>query len=374
MVRDHQIGIVSPHDFVVEQGEPISSAEVLADPRFTFYCFDPGNKAALFVEGRDPAATDRAPFYYQGQIDQAEGLVSMPLDEFHRVAKQIPPPPAHLIFVHSVGRCGSTLMSKVLQAVPGVHSLSEPDDLTQLVLLRTTREASEEWVRAALASSIRWRCKVRTGVPARFVAIKPRSEVMVLGDLLGELYPEARHFFLYRNAVAWMRTIYRTFRGERDLYDNDLNRQMEEGWARMLPLVRDLRVPEAPMNPIQIRILGWSTCMEGYLRLCSGDLALCAARFEDLTADPVGILRQFFRFCEIEDVDWSAVDEVLSRDSLAGTIYDREERAKQTRELTDALVQDIYDVLASRPLLGSPDLVLPKTLRLEEPPLSGLMR
>jgi hypothetical protein len=145
---------------------------------------------------------------------------------------------------------------------------------------------SDDWIREALASSIKWRSKPRIGPPAEFVAIKSRSEVLVLADLIGSCFPTAKHFFLYRDAISWMRTIFRGFNADRDVYDCERNKKMEDSWARMLPLVRDLRNEGEPLNPVQIRILGWATCMEAYLELSDMGLSLCAARFEDITADP----------------------------------------------------------------------------------------
>jgi len=360
--RANPIHVVKPADFVTEPADEIEPESLVNDPRFTLYCFDPENQAALFVESNDPAAVDKAAFYYQGQVDHAVGLVSMPLEAFHRVALEIPKPPKGVIFIHSVGRCGSTLVSKVLEAVPAVHSLSEPDDLTQLVNLSNTGGFTNEWVRECLASSLRWRGKPRFGPSADFLAIKSRSEVMVLADSLGDLFPEAKHFFLYRNALSWMGTLFRGFPADRDVYDEELNRKVEDGWAKTIPLVTELRRPDKPMNPVQVRVLAWITCMEGYLKLRQMDIPTCAARFEDITADPKAVLEPFFQFCGIDDVDWSAMEEVLSRDSQAGTIYDRDLRRQYTRELTEDLRQDIRSLIASRPGLQVPDVVLPGTI------------
>ena len=82
----------------------------------------------------------------------------------------------------------------------------------------------------------------------------------------------------------------------------------------------------------------------------------------DLTSQPVPVLEQFFAFCGIDQVDWNAIHEILGRDSQAGTIYDREERRKLSRELTDELVQDARNVIATRATLGVPDVILPGTL------------
>lgn len=362
--RDHPVAGVNPEDFATECGPEIDPEEVLRDPRYTLYCFDRKNGTAIFVECEDPAAIDRAAFYYQAQVEHAIGLVAMPLATFHRIGEEIPEPPRGLIFIHSVGRCGSTLLSKVLETVPGIQSLSEPDDLTQLVHSRAGEGASDEELRPLIASSTRWRGKPRVGTPAECVAIKTRSEVLVLADLIGTSFPQAKHFFLYRDAVAWMRTLFRGWPLDRDIYDEALNRKMEEGWARTLPIFRDYQRSEGPMNPIQIRILAWITCMEGYLQLLDLGIPIRAARFEDLRQDPLDILEQFFVFSQIANVDWDVIREVLSRDSQAGTVYDREQRYKQNRVLPPELEQDLRDVIATRPLLRTPDIIVPGTFSL----------
>ena len=356
------IAIVGPTDFVTEPAGEIDADEILRDPRFSLYCFDPANDSVLFVEVKDVEAVERAPFYYQGQREQACHLASMPFSMFVAMAKTIPPPPKSLIFVHSVGRCGSTLVSKVLESVPSVHSLSEPDDLTQLARTCLKGEWPEAMMQDALAASVAWRCKPRPGVPFAHVAIKPRAEVLTMADLLGRAFPTARHFFLYRDGLAWMRTIFRGVPPERNVYDEEINRRWERGWADTLPLVAEFLDEDHPKNIVQIRILGWASAMEAYLKLAAMPIPTCAARFEDLTERPEPILRQILDFCLIEDVDWDAIRDVLGRDSQAGTVYDREARSKLNREMTEELVQDLYTMLASRPLLGRPDVRLPNTI------------
>lgn len=362
VTRPHPIHIVSPTDFKVDAGNEISPEQVWLDPRFSLYCVDPENDRVLFVETNDPESVDRAAFYYQAQVQYATGLVSMSTSEFHAIAARTAEPPKGLIFVHSVGRCGSTLLSKVLAGIPSLHSLSEPDDLTQMVTLRGKESCSDEWLRKMIISSVRWRCKPRIGGPFEAVAIKTRSEVLVLGDLIGECFPYGKHIYLYRNAVSWMATMFRNFSPDREIYDDELNQKMEESWARMLPLVRELRRQEKPMNPVQIRILAWITCMESYLGLRGMGVPMIAVRFEDLTTHPIPILKQVLEFCESYDVDWTVVHEVLGRDSQAGTMYDREERQKQNRVMTEDLILDLKNMVEARPLLGSPSVILPGTI------------
>jgi hypothetical protein len=342
IARPHPIGLVSPADFVLGERAPFEESKLLIDPRYSLYCFDLANDSALFVECPDPEQLERAAFFYQAQAAQAVAVISLPLRSFHRLAEEIPR--KEVIWVHSVGRCGSTLMSKVLATVSGILSLSEPDDLTQLL------QVERSLVPSLMQSSMRWR-----GLGDRpVVAIKTRSEVIILADVIADLFPDAKHLFLYRNGVDWMNTLYRAWPEERDFYDKELNLQMAERWAETVPLVREY----SDLNPVGIRMLAWISCMEGFLRLRERRLDTLAVRFEDMVQQPRPTLAKVFEFLGVAKADWSEIEQVLGQDSQAGTVYDREERYKSKRELTEELRREIYELVATRPLLGSPYVVL----------------
>jgi hypothetical protein len=360
--RQHPIPVVQPTDYTTEPAEAIEPEVVRDDPHFTLYCFDAENDQALFVESDDPEAVESHPFYYQGQNEHCVGLVGMPLETFHALGQTIPQPKKGLIWVHSVGFCGSTLLSKVLDALPSVYSISEPDDLTSLLFVHSTGDTNDAWIENAILSSTRWRCKPHSKPDAEYVAIKTRSEVMVFADSMSKLFPTDKHVFLYRNGVSWMRSAFAPFPADREIFNDELNQLGEDSWARMMPIIREVRTPGKPMNPIQVRTLCWVASMEGYLRLCKADIPHCAARFEDITADPLGALLPILDFCGVEDYDLEEIRMVLGRDSRAGTVFDREERKKNFRVLGDDLVEIVEATIASRPLVGRPDLVLPGTL------------
>ena len=360
--RPHPVHRVGPNDFVTGLSDEVLLEEVICDPRFSLYCVDPKNDRVLLVEVSHPEVVDRAPFYYQAQVEHAIGLVSMPTEVFHEAANQIAQPENGLIFIHSVGRCGSTLLSKVFAGIPTIHSLSEPDDLTQLVELCVSDRYPDNWLKKMILSSVRWRGKARVGSPPEIVAIKTRSEVLVLADLVGQCFPAAKHLFLYRNGVSWMQTMYRNFSPDRDFFDQALNQKMEESWARTIPLIREVRCHEAPMNPVQIRMLAWISCMEAYIELRDMGVPTCAVRFEDLCESPEQIIKHILHFCDICDCDWDVIRDVLSRDSQAGSIYDREKRYQQQRELSAELVAQIKASIATRALLRTPEVILPGTL------------
>ncbi|HWD37578.1 MAG TPA: sulfotransferase [Fimbriimonas sp.] len=362
IARPYPISIVARTDFVAEDAGEIEPSEILRDPKFTLYCIDLENESVLFVENEDPIAVEAAPFYYQGQAETAVGLAAMPLDAFYRIAEEIPEPANGIIFVHSVGRCGSTLLSKALQAAPEVQSLSEPDDLSQMVGYRRKQMVTDELLQKMIAASIRWRCKPRLGTSSKWVAVKPRSEVLNLGDLIGLQFPHARHLFLYRDGIAWMHSIVKGWRHDWDLFDEESNREVEARWSGTLGIIHDYIRPDKALNPVEVRILSWISSMEAYLQLVETGIPIIAARYEDLNAQPISILKQLFQFCGIRDVDWDVMSEVLSRDSQAGTTFDREQRKRSPRELTPELADYARNMIATRPLLRTPDVIMPNTI------------
>lgn len=113
-----RISIASPSDFVLRRS---ASNE---PPRLLFpYCIDFLRGRALYVADADAGAVQGAPFYYLYLRQHARRVLSVPFE-----AGGVRSDP---VFLFSPGRCGSTLMSRVLFEA-GVASVSEPDFYTQM--------------------------------------------------------------------------------------------------------------------------------------------------------------------------------------------------------------------------------------------------
>ncbi|MFN3729313.1 MAG: sulfotransferase [Fimbriimonadaceae bacterium] len=353
--------MVGPADFRTSPGIRDSAERVAADPAASLYCFDAERGEAVFVECATPEEVLRAPFLYEAQARLAQWLIRMPFAEFHRLADCFAPPEGRLIWIHSVGRCGSTLVSKALDTLPHVRSLSEPDDLTQIVLLRSEKALPDTELAALIESSVRWRCRPAQDAATRF-AIKTRSEVTSIAGFLTQLYPRAKHVFLYRDGTSWANSVFKSRWLDADLTAPIDPGDLRKGWARMIPLVAERIAAGAPLNPVEVRTLGWISAMESYFVMRDAAVDLCAARFEDLTADPIGTLNALFRFCDLDGADWGLIREVLGRDSQAGTVFDREERARVARSLSSEELAPVERLVAERPRLRTPSVVLPGTL------------
>jgi hypothetical protein len=239
-------------------------------------------------------------------------------------------------------------------------SLSEPDEPTQLGIIATAGHDRRE-VSRLLLSSIFWRAKP-ANLPFDRLAIKYRSEVLVLADLFADLFPSDRHVFQYRDALSWMGSIVRGWPSDFPMDDAKANEELALRWSSSIPLVGEYLRQGYRLKPVEIRMLAWVECMERYLDLAAHNLDSVSLRFEDLAQDPEPVLRKLFHHLAIEAADWEQVRSILARDSQAGTSYARELRKGTSRTLTPNLERDVLSLLATRPRLQRPDVVVPNTL------------
>ena len=96
-----------PEDFDLGSGRPVSSCRVVEEPGWSLYTFDRATGSAWFVHLAPEVDLSRAPFVYAEQQAQARRVLRVPLDELEELAEGIPPP-EHVIFLFSIGRCGSS--------------------------------------------------------------------------------------------------------------------------------------------------------------------------------------------------------------------------------------------------------------------------
>ncbi len=132
----HVAAAGSPNDFEVHKVGSLDPSRLLDDPTLSLYTVDPLERAALFV--RTPAEIDlsRAPFLWHTQFVEATEVISLPFHELAELTAQASIPFKRLVFIHSTGRCGSTLVSLALAEADDLVALSEPEVFIQLQQMR----------------------------------------------------------------------------------------------------------------------------------------------------------------------------------------------------------------------------------------------
>lgn len=169
---------------------------------FTPYAFDLAKQDLVEVGVPRAMPAQQQPFFYMDQFKQAVALRHLPVSSIIR--RRSTPELPRLLFVFSIGRAGSTLISRMLDAA-GTVSISEPDILSAL---------SDKKICAALAlREPGWRklylyslsaLVARFGRPASMaVKLRAQSSNVFHAERLHRLLPEARHVLVLRDITDW---------------------------------------------------------------------------------------------------------------------------------------------------------------------------
>ena len=121
------------------------------------------------------------------QYRKCTELIIVPLEFFIQLADCIPKTRPKLILFSNMGRCGSTLLTQMLEAVPGTVAISEPSFLTGFVASNWNSELSREVSFSRpemLAAGLKVQCKTLNGPGVEAVVIKTASMMISLaGDV-----------------------------------------------------------------------------------------------------------------------------------------------------------------------------------------------
>ena len=320
--KDFPVGISCVADFVLKAEGTVRQAEIVKSEQWSLYCIDFDEGVALFArmpEGSDLAAR---PFVYMTQFELATHAAKVPLSSLDELANQVDRP-RELSFIFSTGRCGSTLASKLLDQIPGVLSISEPDYLTNLAFQKRKVSASELDKLAAAAT--RLASKRSPGASTDVVVLKPRSEATVVAENLARSFPEANRVFLYRDAIGYVNSLYKYVQrvmGRAAFDDPDA---WKSYWSiatinAPLSLLNEFFPNDAAsVGHTDILALCWWFRMQAHSDAGAIDVGMVPIHYDDLNSNRRVQTRRLLNGCGI---DAEFVDQALKafeRDSHAGS-------------------------------------------------------
>lgn len=349
-------------DFTIAPGQPFDANEIATNPNISLYCH--AQRQAVFVEL--PAGVDisQAPFAYAAQHEHALRLFTVPYETFHQLPGTIPD---HLILVHNIGRCGSTLLHHIFNALDSVVSLSEPDAFASIIPMRQDDENSRDDLIRMLQSTMRQTFKsfpqTQTGV------VKFRLQAMQVIEHKLAAFPQAQHLFMYRGVVGWAASIHRL--ASRFQAPPDFTREQALG---VLQQFFGLRGPEAEaqfppdmqtISLLELLATEWLYMMQLYLNLRDAGAPLVALRYEDLNQHPRPVIEALFRRCNLPESAVETALEAMNRDSQEGTSLAREGDSSGSRQSLSAVqLEQINVILRQHPVIQTPDYILPGTLQI----------
>ena len=195
--RTERIAISSPDDFLIVQKRAVSRDAALSETLLP-YCLDFIARRAVYVGGVDAKGAQAAPFYYLYLRRTARRIVSVPWEQGALMQGAARAP----VFLFSPGRCGSTLLGRILFAA-GVANVSEPDFYTQATAALAASRANP--FRATIAKAAAAMGSDLAAALNPSAVVKLRAESCRAPDLLVQPQ-ERRTLFMTREFESWARS------------------------------------------------------------------------------------------------------------------------------------------------------------------------
>ena len=363
--RTNPIHFVDIKDFEIQESGQFDAKEILSNPRISLYAFDFENSRAVFVETASPDELSQAPFYYQAQYENAVRVITLPIPAMIELAPSMTVDDGKLIFIHSMGRSGSTLASQIFAKISGVINMSEPDALTLLVIARFMRPEQKDMLKMLLDASIRMLCKT----PAQTAwIIKGRGWVIELGDWLYELYPHAKNLYLYREAESWIKSFLSAFMSYLGAFRTpEEYRQLEietRGWMKLLTPSIARYDADQHLSMTGLTSLMWLDSMTRYTELHQAGMEVLAIPYSNWKLDPRRTALSMLEYCDCRPDDLTAIEEALTKDSQAGSAISQDSIKKKTTTSQFFDQTELNRHLQNHPSIHTADFEVPNTLKL----------
>lgn len=346
-------------DFRLGEIKHFPVEKILENPLNTLYSLDFENQWAAFVETPADIDLSQAPFFFTTQFEEANRVWIVPFETMINMAKSVTIDDNRLIFIYSVGRCGSTLASQIFAQIPGVINISEPYALSQLVIARNTGKAREDELVALLEAAIRMLCKTEADT---VWVLKGQSFVIELGDWLHNILPHTKNLFLYRHAETWLQSGLRAFsRGVEETQEEKKMRRKRLG--SLVPAIA-LYDADLPLSHAGMLSLMWLTAMERYVQYHNLGIRMLAIQYTSWLLAPRQTAKAMLEYCGCKPTEMAAIYETLNRDSQADSHLSREALQKHNRGINELELEELHAHLQKHDFINEADFKVPNTLKI----------
>ncbi|XP_035681616.1 uncharacterized protein LOC118419362 [Branchiostoma floridae] len=209
---------------------------------FSVYSVDWDQEVVVLIRPVDGADLKAHPFFREAQRRNAAEVLCVPLERLQEVASAVADKVAHVkeVFIFNTARCGTTLVTRVVEATSVAQSVSEADVFSVISVARHRLQRSSQQGQTpprhgfstVLSNEQSTTTLVRnvvtllnynlvTSDPRHrdVIFYKFRPDVILLADLLARAFPSAKTVFMYRNGLEVIESICRNnLEGSRGIY------------------------------------------------------------------------------------------------------------------------------------------------------------
>ena len=367
--RSRSSKTLTVQDFGLEQTGTVEAVDLLKNPRISLCTLDDTKRVAVFAELPEPIDPALQPFFHHAQYEHAIRLFMLDYESFQTLAAEVTLRPNKLVFVHNIGRCGSTLIHNLLNRVDGARSLSEPDAISIIQSARagdTTRDAE---LTDLLRSCVRMLFKPHSASASALDVgvIKLRSQCLDILELFYQAFPQATHLFFYRSAHGWITSLQSRrvrFGHTEDFSLSSATDWFERHYNHAIDFT-DFGLTSLPdsLTSVQQLAIAWLIMMDQYLRCRQPDREIPAVRYEELNGSRHAVVSALLSHLGLP---LDGVREALAafdQDSQVGTRMARADAKTGAKLIFSAQeLTDIAALLQQHPVIKSSEFRVPDHL------------
>ncbi len=337
-----------------------------------------GSDSLVFVEcqkGENPWNVKDYVFSRIGQCNTAIRAIILPMRSAHRLVEEMAgnrTSKDRLLFVAMTARCGSMLLSRLLEETGECAVYTEPYvvcDLMRYVPDDDSTFFTPE--QCKLVNTVVTLLTKPDGSPAELRVIKMQPQNTYLCRIFRQVYPEACFLFMYRdlkpNCVSFIKALQATPLMIMVLLYSIVSDRLAEALMKRHGHHHPHKSPPIALYDTKtvyghvafLALMG----IQGYLRLLNSQFPIQAIKYEDIVRNPQAATQAIFEYIGLKSSLVSPAMAAFQVDSQNNTAYKRSELEKtylppftevcqsEIRTLCDTM--GIPDLLRNQPLPGT---------------------
>lgn len=376
-------------DFEILGERPIDFGALLqhSAASITPYCLDHIRRRVIYVKC-DAKTILEGTFLYTGQRKFATTCYGVPYKNLYDIVEPLMTAgwDKNVGHLYSTGRCGSTLLSKVLDQGKAVMSISEPEVYSYVTwLLSMDSTCFDDVDLPRLLRGVTWSLMnfAKAYDPkTKIILLKYRSQVVELAPVLKRALPNSKGVFLYRDPMATAESFCKGFltswvtRAVRWLNLDSYFVYSLSGWERhfnyLMPFIRsDIAPPKEIYTPLGFpgfTTMIWLSTMDSALRLSKDNVWDAVIRYEDLCKHRLQVVNKLLQACRFEQTIADKADNVFdedAHDAKSGGIVGRSKDPNAVSYIPLDDCAKLLELLNHHAELTSLGFLIPGTLEFE---------